>query len=374
MEEIIAKLENDIRNELHSIMGLLELIAQGPLTPAQSDNLRACKGSADRLLGSVRNVSAFLSAESDEVQISVFDLHGLIADLRDLMDTLARLKGLSLRCELQPEVPRHVAGDHDRLQDILFRLLDNAIKFSDHGQVRLVVAVDPRNSTGLEIQFEVLDSGSGIPSDVVARLSGPLSEQPASKGLGLPIVHKLVLGMGGSFTIGSNEGGGSRVVVSLPFVRAIGDAPFLADLVGAVQPLKILVAEDSDDTFYVLESFLKEQKHRLTRSVDGTRAVEIFKAGHYDLVLMDIHMPGQDGYSATRAIREFETSCARARVPILVLSSDSPSTQTQNGAKVGCSGYLTKPVSRVALLSAIERYAIPHFPRYDSGIPNASVN
>ena len=374
MEEIIAKLENDIRNELHSVMGLLELIAHDPLTPAQFDNLRACKCSADRLLGSVRNVAAFLNAESDEVQISVFDLHKLIADMRDLMETLARLKGLGLVCEIQPRVPVHVAGDRDRLQDILFRLLDNAIKFSDHGEVRLVVAVEPRDTPGLSIQFDVYDSGSGIASDIVARLSSPLSEQPASKGLGLPIVHKLVLSIGGSFSIGSNEGGGSRVTVSLPFVRAIANAPNPGDLESAAQPLNILVAEDSDDTFYVLESFLHEQKHRLTRSVDGRRAVEIFKAGQYDLVLMDIHMPGQDGYSATRAIREFETSCARARVPILVLSSDSPSTQAQNGAKVGCSGYLTKPVSRLALLNAIGRYALPPLARYDSGMPNASVN
>jgi len=121
--------------------------------------------------------------------------------------------------------------------------------------------------------------------------------------------------------------------------------------------LNILIAEDSDRSYYVLESYLEGEPHRLTRAQDGATAVERFKTGGYDLVLMDVHMPVMDGYAAARAIREWETTDGRARVPIVVLSSDSPETQRENGARVGCSGYITKPASKVAVLSALKRFA-----------------
>lgn len=367
MEQIIAKLENDARNELHAVLGMLELIARDPLTEAQSDYLRACKASADRLLRSIQNISVFVSPETGEAQNSVFHLPGLIADLANLMEMLAKQKGLHLSFEIRPGVPNRVAGDPERLQDVLIRLLDNAIRFTEHGGVQLIATGPQPNSAEPRVRFEVCDTGPGIPADVIARLPSPLWEQ-ADQGLGLPIVRKLVLSMGGELTIGPRDGGGSSITISVPF-RAAPAVPGSAENVtpGTIAALNILVAEDSDDSYYVLEGYLREQKHRLTRALNGVRAVELFQRGQYDLVLMDIHMPEMDGYAATLAIRAWETGRARARVPIVVLSSDSQATQLQNGAKVGCSGYLTKPTSQAALLSVLRRYAGVGIGSADSG-------
>ena len=359
MEQIIAKLENDVRNELHSVMGMLELIARGPLTQAQSEYLRSCKASADHLLRSIQNVSAFLSSDADAARTAIFDLHEVLANLTNLMKALAARKGLNLSLEIRPGVPTRIAGDPDRLQDILVRLLDNAIRFTDHGEVRLIVTEATSKSTEVRLQFDVCDTGPGIANDIVARLSNPLSEEVALSGLGLPIVRKLVLSMNGDLTIASEEGGGSHVTVGAPFRTLPADDSVAEHCTpNTIPPLNILVAEDSDDSYYVLEGYLREQQHRLTRAVNGVRAVELFTTGQYDLVLMDIHMPDMDGYAATRAIRTWETGCARARVPIVVLSSDSPATQIQNGAKVGCSAYLTKPVSHAALVNVLNRYTV----------------
>ena len=361
---MITKLENDARNELHSVMGMLELIAEGSLTQLQYDYLRACRSSADRLLRRVQDVSEFLSPESERSQICDFDLREAIASVTCLMETLAQRKGLSLTCESRLNTSRWVAGDRDRIQNILFRLLDNAIRFTDHGQVQLVVTKARQDSTGLGVQFDVCDTGPGIPADTIARVLSLPSENLAWHGLGLPIVRKFVLAMGGDLWIRDREGGGSCVSVSLPLkVASTSATPRATETAsvdcdqGPAAPVNILVAEDSDDSYYVLESYLRDQHYQLTRAVDGTRAIEMFKTGHFDLVLMDVHMPGLDGYSATRAIREWETRGIRARIPIVILSSDSPRTQIQNGAKVGCSGYLTKPVSKIALLKVLRQYA-----------------
>ena len=364
MEQLVAQLENDARNELHSVMGMLELIAEGPLTQLQYDYLRACRSGADRVLRTVQNVSEFLSPESEQAQVCDFDLHQAVASVTSLMETLAQIKGLTFTCEIRLSTPLWVAGDRDRIQDILFRLLDHAIRVTNQGQVQMIVTRSSGDSTGIGVQFDVCDTGPEISADTIAGILGPSPENLARHGLGLLIARKLARAMGGELSIGARAGGGSCVSVSLPFEAAPspatpgGTEPEPVDVdQGPAVPLNILVAEDSDDSYYVLESYLQGQPYQLTRALDGTRAIEQFKTGRFDLVLMDVHMPGTDGYCATRAIREWETTATRARIPIVVLSSDSPRTQIQNGARVGCSGYLTKPVSKAALLKVLSRYA-----------------
>jgi CheY-like chemotaxis protein len=359
MDWLMAKLENDARNELHSMLGMLELIAEGPLAPSQSNYLRACRSSADHLLRTIQNVSMLLGEETKEGPFSDFDLQETVGGVTGLMEAIAERKGLRLACEISADVPCRVAGDRERLEDILFRLLNNAVRFTDRGLVQLIVRNAPQDAKNW-IQFDICDTGPGIPPDVIRSLTTPVSEESAWQGLGLRIVRKLAAGMGGRLSIGSDEHGGARVTVSLPFTEQADLGPIEDRETGEEDQkvdvsLNILVAEDSDDSYYLLEAHLGEH-HRLTRSVDGTHAIEMFKTGHYDLVFMDVHMPGVDGYSATRAMREWESSGTRARIPIVILSSDSPKTQIHHGAKAGCSGYLTKPVSKAALLKVLNRY------------------
>jgi CheY-like chemotaxis protein len=363
MDWLIAKLESDARNELHSVMGMLELIAEGPLAASQSNYLRACRDSADRLLRTIQNVSMLLSQEAHEAQTSNFEVQEIVESVTSLMEALAERKGLSLACVIGANVPRRMAGNTEYLEDILFRLLDNAVKFTERGRVDLMVRALPKDAK-IWIQFDICDSGPGIPQDIIASLTTPISGEVVWQGLGLPIVRKLVSAMGGELSIGSGELGGASVTVSLPFDDVADSSPIETHAAGedepeAVLPLSILVAEDSDDSYYLLEAYLGE-RHRLCRAANGADAIEMFKMGHYDLVIMDVHMPGLDGYSATRAIREWESRGSRARIPIVVLSSDSPKTQLHHGAKAGCSAYLTKPVSRADIMAVLNRYCRAH--------------
>ncbi len=356
-QRIIASFRNDARNDLHALMGMLELIAQGRLSRDQLDYLTVSKSTADRLLRAVENVGILLGRDTEPAQMVPFRLRQVLSDLTHLMEALAARKGLALDCEILPGVPDLAAGDRNRLQDILIRLLDNAIRFTDRGSVRLVAALVDETPTGHRIQFDLCDTGPGVPDQVIRYISSSSPEQYLEHGLGLPIVQKLVRSMGGHLSVAVQITGGSRVSIVLPFEAADLDPQRSNDALQAAAPLDILIAEDSDDSYFVLEAHLGAQKHKLTRAFTGTHAVELFRTGKYDLVFMDVHMPDMDGYSATHEIRKWETGSSRARVPVVVLSTDSHATQAQNGARVGCSAYLTKPVSREALLSVVNGYA-----------------
>jgi CheY-like chemotaxis protein len=365
MQRVIAKLDGDIRNEMHSLMAMLELIAEGPLTDAQYEHLRTCKSSADRLLRSVETVCQFVCPDTSEPELSEIDLHEFITSMAGVMQQLAQPKGLSLTAEIRPGTPARVTGDCHRLEDILVRLIDNSIRSADHGSIQLIVTKGEDDSDRSRIDFIVCDEGRWTSEDLIAHALDSTTPDLEYHGLGLAIVQQLVRGMGGGISIDRQDGEGSRVTVSLPFKALDGSAgPALSgakDIENPswepVRPLNILVAEDSDQSYYVIESYLEGQGCQLSRALDGASAVEQFKTGRYDLVLMDIHMPVMNGYAATRAIRDWETTDGRARVPIVVLSSDSPATQRENGAKAGCSGYITKPASKAAVLASLRRFA-----------------
>ena len=121
----------------------------------------------------------------------------------------------------------------------------------------------------------------------------------------------------------------------------------------------LLIAEDSDDSFFLLQAYVAKEGHQLTRALNGAQAVEMVKAGQYDFVVMDVKMPVMDGYTATRLIREWETEQGRARLPILLLSAEEAAVQMRTGAIAGCSGYLTKPATKAQVLTALQFYARP---------------
>ena len=128
------------------------------------------------------------------------------------------------------------------------------------------------------------------------------------------------------------------------------------------RPLSLLIAEDSDDSFFLLQAYVANEGHQLTRALNGAQAVELAKSGKFNFVVMDVKMPVMDGYTATRLIREWETEQGRPRLPILLLSAEEAAVQMRVGANAGCSGYLTKPATKTQVLTALDFYARPDAP------------
>ena len=360
MQPLIAKLENSARNGLHSVMGMLELLAQGPLTTSQREYLSVCRSSTDRVLRTIQNVVELLSTENEVSLASEFDLQKLLAEIAGITKILAERKGLEFTFELRLSGIQRALGDRASIEDVLLRLIENAVGFTERGAIRLIAATTSDDTNAIHAEFEIHDTGPGIPAAVLSRASEPITPDSAGLGFGLPVAYKLVRKMRGSLSISSKEGIGTRASISLPLkiaaIHTTSETPAVSSSGASEKPREILVAEDSDDSYYVLEAYLQGQPYRLSRAIDGMRAVEMFKAARFDLVLLDVHMPTMDGYSAAHAMRFWETGQSRARLPIIILSSDSPANQIGRGARAGCSAYLTKPVSRAALLNVLNRY------------------
>jgi CheY-like chemotaxis protein len=189
-----------------------------------------------------------------------------------------------------------------------------------------------------------------------------LTAEALGPALGLSIVRKRLEQVGGKLSA-FTEGPRGRLVITIPFALA-GDWSHAPSSVGGstTAPLNLLIAEDSDDSFFLLEAYVANAGHHLARALNGAQAVEMVKSGKFNFVVMDVKMPIMDGYTATRLIREWETEQGRARVPILLLSAEEAAVQMRVGANAGCSGYLAKPATKVQVLAALDFYARPDLP------------
>ena len=349
MERLLSRLANDMRQTLHHVVGLLELTAEEPLSLAQLQNLSRCRASADQLLRTAADVSELASSEPLPPLTAPFGLACAIAEVIDVMRLLAERKGLELSCSLDSNIPDVVAADKDTIQDILRRLLNNSIRFTEGGSIALSVKASAVEANSVVLLFEITDTGPGMPAEVLAANCEP-EEAPLSAGLGLPMVRRRVSDAGGQFTIVDSTSEGTTVRISMP-VCCVPDGGVIAtpqprdaaSSLDASSPLKLLVVEDSDESFALFHAYVNGQGHRLSRAHNGAVGVEMVKSGDYDLIVMDVNMPVMDGYAATRPIREWETASGRTRLPILLLSADDAARQMRLGAPVGCSGYITKP-------------------------------
>jgi CheY-like chemotaxis protein len=357
------KLERELRQSLHSLMGLLELAAEEPSSPAQAEYLSQCRAGADQLLQTANDVDELASPECVHSPRSTFCLGGMVKEVAEIMEALARRKGLEFRLSVDPSVPEYVFLERDTIENMLRRILDNSIKFTTRGSVALSVAsVLTGEPDSALLAFEVRDTGPGIPKEILEELQAPAGS--LRTGLGFSIVQKRLAGMNGALTVQSSTSDGTVVRISLPAKIALSAPPAVESVhcdpggqPRAVLPLKLLVAEDSNDSFNLFQVYVKGEGHAVSRAFNGAEAVEMVKNNEYNLVVMDIDMPVMDGYTATRTIREWETQNRKTRIPIVLLSAESASRQRRIGASAGCSGYLTKPVPKKEVLKALHYFS-----------------
>jgi CheY-like chemotaxis protein len=296
-----------------------------------------------------------------------FDLVRCLGDVGALFHPIAEAKNLDLIVEPSPQIEGAFLGDAARVRQILTNLVANAVKFTPSGAVRLGASA-LRTPDGLEARIWVKDTGIGFDAETKARLfdrfeqaDGSITRQFGGTGLGLAISRSLAEQMGGSLEADSRPGKGATFTFTLPLARAAADAiqQRAADLAPTAEPMpvRVLLAEDHPTNRRVVELILQAAGVDLTCVANGREAVEAWRCGDFDLVLMDMQMPVMDGLTAIRHIREQERAHGRAPVQIHALTANAMPEHAAASREAGADGHLTKPITADALFRTVEAVA-----------------
>ncbi len=361
-EASLAAYAHDIRTALTGILALGELLASSSLGERERRWASGIKGSAEHLaaLTTLMIDAAKAEAGALTLQEQVFRPRRLIEALAESLSARAETKGLAAEVTAADDLPETLLGDPVRLRAALENLIDNAVKFTERGVVRLAVSA-PRAARGrVKLVFAVTDSGIGLKAAEIKRLFRPFTQANADiarryggTGLGLAVVKALAKLMGGDLTVTSAHGRGSSFRLSAVFANApaavAGSAPPQQTAVPA-RRLAVLCVEDNPYGRVILNTILTELGHRADFAGSGEEAVAAVMRG-YDAVLMDVALPGIDGLEATRRIRAL--AGAAGRTPIVGISGRTGADDEKAARAAGMDFYLRKPVSPSALSGAL---------------------
>ncbi|PIR18996.1 MAG: hypothetical protein COV48_04425, partial [Elusimicrobia bacterium CG11_big_fil_rev_8_21_14_0_20_64_6] len=371
--EFLANISHELRTPLNAVVGSAEFLRAEPLAPAQREHVEVMAKAAAALLAMVNGVLDFSKIEAGRMTCEniAFSPRGVFRDALAITQPHAAQKGLELLCATLPEEDDVFLGDPGRLSQILLNLIDNAIKFTESGTVRLSGEVVAGDAGFVVLKIAVVDSGIGIDPDILPLVFSPFTQADSSTtrryggtGLGLAICRSLVELLGGAIGATSEPGAGSTFWVHIPFMRATaesGEAP----RAGAVaQPSgkrldrqRVLVVEDNETNSRLLRAQISRLGRPLEVASNGAAALEAMARDEYGFILMDCQMPGMDGYEATRRVREAESG--RRRVPIIALTAHARASDRARCLAAGMDDYLTKPVSLGDLAAALDQWDIP---------------
>jgi signal transduction histidine kinase len=366
----LANMSHELRTPLNGVLGMLALAQQHADDARQRDRLQKAHRAAMHLLSIINDVLDLAKIEADKLTLTprAFQLAGVVDLLLNLLTPQAAERGLSLQVEIDPALATaSLLGDSQRLEQVLLNLVGNALKFTDHGGVRLAVHLHDAAGAGVLLHFAVHDTGVGIAPADLKRLFQAFEQVDVSPtrshggtGLGLAICKRLVTMMGGEIGVTSTPGNGSTFWFTARFAEtdaAMGVPPPQADALAALQAdfrhRRILVAEDNPINQEVIAGLLDDAGLQVTLAADGTAAVAAAQAGAHDLVLMDMHMPGLDGIGAARAIRAI---AGRPYVPIIALTADALESDRALCLAEGLDDHLAKPIDPDALYSTLLKW------------------
>ncbi|MCB9682975.1 MAG: response regulator [Alphaproteobacteria bacterium] len=362
----LANMSHEIRTPLNGVLGLASLLAQTRLTPDQQAYVSTIITSGDTLRSLIDELLDFSRIEAGELVIveEPFDLRQAMHELDLLFRSQAAAKDLPLRFEVDPNIPEQVVTDGKRLKQVVVNLLGNALKFTDEGLVALHVGMANRVGERLWLRFEVSDTGIGIDESDLPRLFEPFSQgdpgisrRYGGTGLGLAICKTIAARLGGRLTARSRLGEGSTFVFELP-VRSAAAPPIASVLPqgGTDVPVDrrrpVLVAEDNPVNQMVVVEMLRRQGCDVDTARDGEEAVRAATQRTYDVVFMDVMMPGMDGLEATRRLRELDLP---RRPYVVALTAGVLPGDREKCVKAGMDDFVAKPVNMEELAGALQR-------------------
>jgi PAS domain S-box-containing protein len=373
-QDFLANMSHEIRTPLHGIIGLAAVLTKTSLSTSQLDYLRLLSDSAEHLLTVLNDVltTARLGAGKLQPELTTFAPRQLLLGCAALLRPRAREKGLRLRVEV-PRLPM-MLGDAYRLRQVLLNLVSNAIKFTEDGDIKLRCQrlLSPLGAAPEQIwlKFSVADTGIGIAPDVASKIFEPFTQASAStdreyggSGLGLSISKGLVELMGGELALHTELGVGSEFSFVLPLMaELVPEQPVVPPAPAPPVPPatgRILLVEDNAVNSLLAETILRNWGWQVTAVASGAAAVQIFETREFDVVLMDIQMPGMDGETAARLLREHPDN-ERAATPIIALTARTMPGEAERLLASHFNGYLAKPYKEDQLLEVLQTVRTSH--------------
>jgi len=372
--DFLANMSHEILTPLNGVVAMADALARSDLGAREREMVDIVRSSSDTLQRLLSDILDTAKIESGQLTIETapFHLADIVRETAALWQPKAEEKGVALVIEIAPTAERRVHGDAVRIRQILTNLVSNALKFTAVGEVRLSV----EDTADGRVRFTVTDTGVGFEPDQKARIFGRFHQADGSitrrfggTGLGLTISRELAELMGGALDCDSEPDVGSRFWFETPLPIAAeaqaGDA-VVSEAGSDAVPLRILLADDHPANRKVIEVLLSGASAELVCVADGSEALEAFRTGVYDLVLMDMQMPVMDGLTATAEIRAFELQRGRGRTPVLMLTANAMPEHVEAGRKAGADGHLAKPVTMATLFAGIDQVLTAAAPGLDA--------
>ncbi len=364
--DFLANMTHEVRTPLNGILGMTGLALETDLQPDQREYLDLVKSSAEALLSLVTDVLDFSKYEAGKLGLDCvdFSVRTLLREVLRPLALRASVSGLVFESTVDDPVPDRMVGDPMRIGQVLRNLVGNAIKFTNDGKVSVGVQAESIQDSRVTLSFSIADTGIGIPREMHRVIFEPFTQADGSTtrkyggtGLGLSISAGLVQLMDGKIWVESDPGKGSTfyftIALELPSEKASHELVRPAQNQAPKRKLNILVAEDNSVNQRLAARLLEREGHTVTIAGSGQEAVDLFDQRLFDLILMDIQMPGLDGLQATACIREKERASG-SHVPIAAMTAQAAESDRLRCLESGMDAYVTKPVHVPALLKMIE--------------------
>ncbi len=385
-ELFLANMSHEIRTPMNAIIGFTRLLKDTKLTIEQKEWLKTIENSGENLLVIINDILDFSKIEAGKLEFeeSEIDIAGLVQSTITMLKPKGKEKGIDLYFSVDDQIPAAVLGDSVRLTQTLLNLLSNGVKFTNRGKVECIVSVLKETEHDVLVQFEISDTGIGIPEDKLgmifesfAQVSSNTTRKYGGTGLGLTITKKIIEQQGGTITVSSQVNEGSSFVFVLTFKKTeklISGKPekHHSDLdPEVVTDLRLLLVEDNVVNQKLAKTVLEKWEINTDIADNGQIALQLLQNQTYDIILMDLQMPEMDGYETTEHIRRNELT---KHIPIIAMSAHALKGEAERCIRIGMNDYISKPFSPTELLAKIIRHSQSELPDFKTTVTKHEYN